>query len=159
MRAMKERGLALALFECGGFFLRFFGLGASLFKLVHATCCIHEHLLSCVKRMRCTADAQHYHWIFVTVFPFNRLGSTGTGAAQERKAGGRVLENHRSVILWVNVTFHIRSANLPIGITLTSEKTKKTIRSAYSYKSKAMDISTILPKALMQLEHTASLSR
>ena len=62
------------------------GTGEFLIELINTPRRIHKLHLTCEERVRIAGDLQLNQWVFLTIFPGNRVFRRRTGARQERIA-------------------------------------------------------------------------
>lgn len=83
-----------------------FALCKLLVEFVNPSSSIDKLHLTGEERMRTVGDFQLDEWILLAIFPGNGVFRSSTAASQEGFIGGKILENDKTVILWMDIFFH-----------------------------------------------------
>ena len=78
-----------------------------LFEFVDTTCGIYQDILTGIERVAGIRDLHFYERIFVTIFPLDGFFGSSGRAAQEGVTITHVLENDQTVILGMDILFHV----------------------------------------------------
>lgn len=85
----------------------------ALVELVDAASGIHTNVFTGVKRVAGVRNLQFDQRIFVAIFEFNGFAAAGGAAAQKRIAITHVLKYHKTVLLRMDIFFHVLSVLRP----------------------------------------------
>ena len=88
-----------------------------LVELVDTAGCIHKLHLTGEERVRGIRNFQLYQRVFVAIFPNDGILGWSAGAGDERLITGEVLEHNQTIILRMNILFHIRMLFLSLNGT------------------------------------------